>query len=285
VAEPSFPSRRANLVADWIEYTALTKAASIGGDTLRDMGLSRGYKVADVELGMNTMSRRAALLGDGYPFKVAAGVAALPDASERAWTALLLMSGNSPLRKSLDIGQAAVHLELVTAEALQSLYGPGTSAMRFAWPSDDGRPPDFPEAIRWLANRMKVPIGNSYRPPYAKDGGVDVVAWRPFPDGRSGFPVLLAQCTLERDFRHKAGDIDVRVWAGWLALDVDPATALAVPDVVAPGEAWNALAARTVVLDRVRLSSLLACREASRDRLEPVRAWCRAAIAGLESME
>jgi hypothetical protein len=104
---------------------------------------------------------------------------------------------------------------------------------------------------------MSVRIGNAYRPPYNKDGGVDVVAWRPFPDGRSGFPVLLAQCTLERDYTHKAGDVDTRVWSGWLALDVDPSTALAIPDVVAAGEEWNALAARTIVLDRIRLAALI----------------------------
>lgn len=108
-----------------------------------------------------------------------------------------------------------------------------------------------------MAGRMNVRIGNSYRPPYNKDGGVDVVAWRPFPDGRSGFPVLLVQCTLERDYAHKAGDVDTRVWSGWLALDVDPSTALAIPEVVAAGEEWNALAARTVVLDRIRLAALI----------------------------
>jgi hypothetical protein len=119
---------------------------------------------------------------------------------------------------------------------------------------------------------MNVRIGTAYRPPYNKDGGVDVVAWRPFPDGRSGFPVVLVQCTLERDYGHKAGDVDRRVWAGWLALDVDPTTALAVPDVVASGEEWNQLAARTVILDRVRLSALIDDRVTT-ELLEPAFNW------------
>jgi hypothetical protein len=111
-----------------------------------------------------------------------------------------------------------------------------------------------------------------------KDGGVDVVAWRPFPDGRSGFPVLLAQCTLEKDFAHKAADIELRLWSGWLAMDVDPATALAIPDVVPAGEEWNRLAARTVVLDRIRLASLLAGEESPRPRLEAVFRWLEESI-------
>lgn len=274
------PTRRANKVGDWIEVTALTRGVAVGGDALHALGRSVDYSPADVALGLTTMSRRAALLGEAYPFRVAAGgTAALPGAADSPWTAMLLMSPESPVRTAIDLNEAAAHLERVTAEALKSLYGLGTSTVRFAWPSEDGRPAAFPDAIHWLAGKMRVPVGAAYRSPYAKDGGVDVVAWRPFPDGRSGFPVLLAQCTLEKNYRHKAGDVDVRVWSGWLALDVDPATALAIPDVVAAGEEWNALAARTIVLDRLRLASLLTATELERPMLSPVTEWARQQVA------
>lgn len=272
------PTRRANKVADWVEVAALIRGVAVGSDTLHKLGTAVGYKQADVALGLSTVQRRATLLGPAYPFKVGAGIAAIPSAASHAWTALLLMSPEAPTRASIDVPVAAAHLERVTAEALTALYGPGTSAVRFAWPSEDGRPQEFPDAIRWLSEKMRVPLGQAYRSPYAKDGGVDVVAWRPFPDGRSGFPVLLAQCTLEKDYEHKAADVDVRVWSGWLALDVDPTTALAIPDVVATGEEWNALAARTIVLDRLRLAALLAGREGDHPRLEGVRAWAQQQI-------
>jgi hypothetical protein len=177
---------------------------------------------------------------------------------------------------------AAAHLERITAAASRFLLGPGTQSVRFGWPSEDGRPVEFPDAVRWLAGLMKVPVGTSYRPPVNKDGGVDVVAWRPFPDGRSGFPVVLVQCTLERNYAHKAADVDRRVWSGWLRLDVDPTTALAVPDVVAAGEDWNALATRTVVLDRIRLSSLLPAVNQD-DRLVPVADWAEDQLEQLRS--
>lgn len=278
--EAHAPTRRANKVGDWIEATALIRGVAVGGDALQELGRNVNYSPADVALGLATMSRRAALLGEAYPFRVAAGgTAALPGAPDSPWTALLLMSPESPVRNSIDLNDAAAHLERVTAQALRSLYGPGTSTVRFAWPSEDGRPAAFSDAVRWLADKMHVPVGTAYRPPYAKDGGVDVVAWRPFPDGRSGFPVLLAQCTLEKDYKHKAGDVDVRIWSGWLALDVDPATALAIPDVVAAGEEWNALAARTIVLDRIRLASLLADTQQASPMLEQVTEWARQQVA------
>ncbi len=279
------PTRRASKIADWIEILALRRGTPVAEHTLQHDGALHGFVPADIALGVNTVSRRSAVLGVAYPFKSAGGgVAAVPGAADSPWVALLLMSMESPARASLDIPSAAEHLERITTAALTALYGPGTRAVRFAWPSEDGRPADFPDAVRWLADLMSVPVGGAYRPPHRKDGGVDVVAWRPFPDGRSGFPVLLAQCTLERDFAHKAADIDLRVWSGWLALDSDPSTALAVPEVVPAGEEWNTLAARTVVLDRTRLAGL-AAQSQDTERLAPVRAWTTETLAHLAQQE
>jgi hypothetical protein len=276
------PTKRANRVADWIEIECLSRGKAMGVDALHVTGKAYSYGAPDVAMGLTTMSRRATVMGHAYPFKVASGAAAVADASKSAWVPLLLMSSESPLRSLLDVPTAAAHLERITAEALTFLYGPGTLSVRFAWPSEEGRPPEFPDAIRWLADRMKVRLGAAYRPPYNKDGGVDVVAWRPFPDGRSGFPVLLAQCTLERDYARKAADVDTRVWSGWLALDVDPATALAVPDVVAAGQEWNALAARTVILDRVRLATLLREPEQGSSRWQTVTEWTASTLTMLK---
>lgn len=252
------PTKRSNKVADWLEVVALVRGISMGSDALHEAGVELGLKVTDVDVGLNNMARRAAVLGTAYPFTVGSGIAAKAGAEGFPWTSMLLMSAESPARASLDVNEAALQLEKIVCEALKALYGPGTSALRFAWPSDEGRPQEFPDAVRWLAGRMNIPCGSAYRPPYTKDGGVDVVAWRPFPDGRSGFPVMLAQVTIEKDYVHKARDVDIRIWSGWLALDHDPSTALAIPEVVASGEDWRSLAARTVVLDRLRLASLLA---------------------------
>lgn len=86
---------------------------------------------------------------------------------------------------------------------------------------------------------------------------MDVVGWRPFPDGRSGFPVLLVQCTLQREILSKAADVDVRYWSGWLILDAEPLTALAVPQTISPGVVWDEIAVRCLILDRIRLAGLL----------------------------
>jgi hypothetical protein len=272
--------RAGNQLADWLELIALYRGSAVGSDTLHVLGRAAGLGDADVSVGLTAMSRRATRLGEKYPFRVLNGVAARPHAAESAWTSLLLLSHGSPARATTSVGVAAVHLELITASALEGLFGPATQVARFGWPSDEGRPPEFPDAVRWLAARMGAEVGSAYRPPFRKDGGVDVVAWRPFQDGRSGFPVILAQCTLEQDYVHKAADVDLRVWAGWLRLDVDPMTALAVPTVVPHGEAWNALAARTIVLDRPRLVGLLDG-QVRHARMSEVQEWTQRAVSEL----
>ncbi|WP_315095401.1 hypothetical protein [uncultured Cellulomonas sp.] len=277
------PSPRADKIADWLEVAAIREDRGLGAAAQRELAVAAGVREIDLDLGRNTMVRRAAVLGSAYPFRTGSGIAAAPDVADFPWASMLLMSAESPMRLVIDLPRSAAMFEQITACALVHLYGGGTRSVRFGWPSDIGRPREFPDAVRWLAADMGVAIGSSYRPPYAKDGGVDVVAWRPFPDGRSGFPVTLVQCTLERDYAHKAGDVDVRVWAGWLRLDVDPTTALAVPEVVPAGEAWNALAARTVVLDRIRLASLI--REETRMGypLAGVRSWTASTVDAMRS--
>jgi hypothetical protein len=154
----------------------------------------------------------------------------------------------------------------MTCAALRQLLGPGSHALRFGWPSEVGRPQEFSRAVAWLAETMKIKIGSGYRPPRRKDGGVDVVAWRSFPDGRPGFPIVLCQCTIETDFIHKARDVDLRLWSTWLGFDSEPALVLAIPGTVGRNEDWNEIARNCILLERLRLAALLA---ESKDDVDP----------------
>lgn len=154
----------------------------------------------------------------------------------------------SPTQEESDL------FEEFVASTLKDYLGSTAEAIPFGWPSKFGRPQEFHLAIEWLANLMAIKVGGAYRPPRRKDGGVDVIAWRPFKDKRSGFPIYLVQCTLQKDFVSKSRDIDLRLWAGWLELDRDPVTVLAIPKAVAPGEPWNEVTANAIIFDRARMT-------------------------------
>lgn len=250
-------------VADWIETTLVARGTrQVGSDALYSLAseeINCGVPQANLALGV--MKRRALALGDRYPFTVHEwAVRATPYAMTSPYVALLYLSTDGVARQLLyrtPNDEMAVLLERLTERAVQNLWGDVGRALRFGWPSDSGRPPEFPAAVAWLAEKMSIPAGTGYRPPRRKDGGVDVVGWRPFPDKRSGFPIVLVQCTLQSDLVPKAADIEARLWSSLLALDVEPATVLAVPQTLSPGVLWDQLALRCMILERLRLTGLI----------------------------
>lgn len=275
-------------IADWIETVLVVRGARpLGLDPLhRFFETNHGLEPQMVSTGIREMGRRARLLGDHYPFKVNEyAVRATSDAATSTYASAALMAPGGPVREYLNAAPdeaMAVIFENLVADATARIWGEPGQALRFGWPSRIGRPPEFDLAIRWLADKVGVEIGQGYRQPRRKDGGVDVVAWRPFPDGRSGFPVLLVQCTLQENLTAKGMDVDTRLWGSWLAMDVDPTTAIATPVALPQGAVWNELALKYMVLDRVRLVGLAEPTVTDEEALE----WVSTTIAHLcEHME
>lgn len=256
------PARKADeLLADWLETRLLvTHARAIGIEQARQL-LVEKMATSDASAGMalNAMARRRAILGERYPWRIGEVGIERAEADATCYELLLVFSTSGTKFRSTPgaFAEASVLFEDLVCDALRALLGQNSVAIRFGWPTAEGRPREFAPAIVWLANRMGSKLGRAYRPPRRKDGGVDVVAWRPFGDSKPGFPLLLVQCTLERDFVHKSRDVDRRIWGGWLAFDADPMTALAIPHAVASIEDWHEMASNVIVLDRVRLASLL----------------------------
>jgi hypothetical protein len=252
-------------VADWIETTLLIRRTPVGIDELNHLAKEDcGLDPSEVGLGLRVMRVRQVMLGDIYPFLTSEIYVKIDvDRESSPYIPLLLLSPGSPFRQVIaphPSVQMTEIFERLTVDAMVNLFGPSSRAIRFGWPSDIGRPERFGEAIEWLARQMGIRSGTAFRPPLRKDGGVDVVAWRPFPDKKIGFPVALVQCTVQKDLVPKSRDIDLRNWSGWLALDVDPLTVLAVPGTIAKAEDWNEIALRSILLDRIRIAALVSPR-------------------------
>ena len=157
--------------------------------------------------------------------------------------------------------------------ALTVYLGSNAIGVRFGSPPSGGRPSNFPKAVKWLAMRLGLQSGAGRPRTQLKDGGVDVVVWNPFGDGRTGFVVILCQCTVAMDWTPKAKDIAAGVWKGWIDFGRDPLTAIAVPFAIPHGFGrWDELR-RTVnvILDRMRLAELIEVDAV--DGLAAIRAW------------
>lgn len=249
-------------LADAIELELLTGEASA-----RPMSWVRASSIAsihakstDLDLAVSTIHRRSQLLGNKYPVSVTnAGLKCRPSASRSVYKAMLFITTGTPAVgfPLAYLAGAAELFEHIVTQAAQVLLGDGAQAVRFGYPSEPGRPPEFQLAIPWLVKKMKLKGGTAYRDPARKDGGVDVVAWRPFPDGRPGFPIQLIQVTLEKNFAHKAGDINARLWSLLMGLDVDPMSVLAIPRTLPEDKRWSEVATRAILLERIRIAGLL----------------------------
>jgi len=221
------------------------------------------WDVEDTQISsaLEIIRKRQNLLGDLYPFKIdEISLKKLPNLINYIYIPLLFLSRQENVLpwqeqypKTIDVDI----FEQITVLACKRFLGDQSNSVIFGWPSKLGRPKEFPAAIEWIANLMHVQPGVAYRPPRRKDGGVDVIAWRSFPDRKSGFPILLVQCTLQRDCLLKARDIDLRLWLRWLQLDLDPIIVLAIPKTILRVQTWNEISINAILFDRLRLTTIV----------------------------
>jgi hypothetical protein len=259
-------SRDAETLAEWAEtILVVEELASITRVAIRQR-FQQGQQPDDVELGMlfSEVGRRGGLADELYPFKVdpdGVEIRRRDDFDATVYDFLLVVSlERAPFRLQNRFADMNPPLDLLAREALRVYLGEGAVATRFSWPTSDGRPESFPEAVTWLADAMNLPELSKKRNPDRKDGALDIAAWRPFRDGRPGFAVVLAQVTCEMTFEEKAARIPVNQWKGWIEFGSTPSTALVVPFAIPiADDRWGTLRnADQVVVERVRLCELLA---------------------------
>lgn len=258
---PDIEARGAHQTADWIEAVLLAHPqTTLSRDGLAVLGAEQlGMESAAMNVGFREMDRRSRILGALYPFSVNnLATRRHAEAIQTPYAALLHLTPHSVYRQLIQTTTVEMEtlFEDIASQACAALLGSGGQAVRFGWPSQIGRPREFPAAVEWLADKIGLEVGHGYRPPARKDGGVDVVAWRSFPDRRPGIPLVLAQCTLQEDIVTKSRDVETRVWASWLRMDVDPLTALVVPGTISRPLDWDEISVRTLLLDRLRTSEL-----------------------------
>lgn len=228
---------------------------------------------------LGEIHRRSAVAPRIYGFRVDDDVVVPADVQGRAIYVLLLWLSleGTPFRLDGRDDEVEEAFDELCLMALRVLIGPEADGVLFARryaqdpPTESARPTSFPEAIKWLRGRLKLPAGLEIVPSAApeddegdypartySDGGVDVVVWRHFKDGRAGFPILLAQCTVQLQWRPKTTDIVLDLWGDWIRFVTRPQKALAVPFAV-PERSWWRDRNRTagMILDRMRLCELL----------------------------
>ena len=253
-------------LADWAESAMFVETRNSLSRSLLRMRLQASLFIDGedldfhVDLLLSEVERRKRLAEASYPFNWTETGLSRASVSDEAPYEFLLWLAVSPIyRVERRFGEIDQLFDRLVKHALIVYLGPNTMGVRFGFPSSDGRPSGFPEAVKWLANILRLQPGSGVPRPQVKDGGVDVVVWHPFRDGRSGFVVILCQCTVADNWTPKAKDIVPEIWNGWIDFGREPLTAIAVPFALPPAfDRWDELR-RTVniILDRMRLVELI----------------------------
>lgn len=211
--------------------------------------------------------RRLACGGQGpYPFEILdRSISLLPESEKAVYTFLLLLS-----RYGLTAGPRRSHperlFEEVALAAAQNYFGgraSGARALHFGFPRRM-LPSAFPAALRTLLSHINDGISNEDAPAnkHQKDGKLDLVAWREFPDRRQGKLIGYGQCAAGiTDWREKVSELQPLAFnKKWLREHpaVEPTRLFFVPLRVTSIDWRNTCIDGGILFDRCRISALAA---------------------------
>lgn len=216
----------------------------------------------DLTFAFAEIERRGRDFGTHYPFLVDdRGVLMVESESSALYSLLVILSvRGTQVRREGEYRRSDPLFDAVAREAFRAEQGSRAKALIFAWPPRGDRPAKFPEALKWAANAMGIDVRDPEKlPTNYQDAGVDVIVWRPFTDGRTGFTILLAQNTVQEVFRKKPRDVSASKWHGWLRVGVLPSIGFAIPFSLPRGDIWwtEVTDEVAVAMDRGRLMDSL----------------------------
>jgi hypothetical protein len=250
INDPTGKETRSEL-ADWIELSSIVApAGSTGsaelrrlihreddsehrviveeetGEALEEETLESGPSAVEDAV-VQELEFRSSILGNAYPFEIHSAYGTWrvvyrggeADGRE-AYLACLFISCMRDRRISEAAAKAQVGVDparvfqTLASLAARRYLGEGIS---FGWPRPDGT--SFRDALAnfvaqlGVGKERDVPFPSSNR--HEKDEGIDVIAWRSFPDGRPGHLLLLGQVASGGNWRGKPVNSEIGSFLDW----------------------------------------------------------------------
>lgn len=250
--------------------------------TARSSPVTRGRALDELQGRITEeIDRRSTLLGQNYPFKRNGG-SLIYEASETLFYEYLLATAMSSDYSGGRYRIVPRVFEVASCQVAESYLGPHSQSYRTGWPRPHGEPDSLKNVIQKLRSLTGDHPGEWHWGPkegkpenpstaVAKEQGLDLVAWKPSPDGRTGQLYLLGQCAcgLTWNTDAKLQDLDIDKLKGWIReiAPVDPVKSIFTPhhaDDDSILEASRGL--KGLVFDRARMV-LLAQQEPLRGRI------------------
>ncbi len=145
--------------------------------------------------------------------------------------------------------------ELLTETSLRLILS-GWTIQPTGWTR--ARTSELPTVVSKVAALLGEAVGDIGRwaSPRAKEAGLDLLCYRPFPDNRVGMPVYLTQCASGRDWEGKLHTPRLEIWSKLIQFASAPKKAFATPFAFLDDEFLrNCALVDGMLLDRYRLLS------------------------------
>lgn len=283
------------ILADWWEVSVLTSANRLCSRAQLESELTMPsfYELSDTNPDENEIEQkilevvdeveeRGRFAKDAYPFEFKyTGTLGLKSETWEEYAAYVFCLCLS--YEPLDESKLPPRLfeEMSCKAAAQYLGG---DMMAFGWPRQK-QPRLFPAAVDRLCDLLAEGDGHSELASFDdKDGALDLVAWKDFPDRRSSKVVIFGQCAAGRKWKEKLSHLDPgKFWGKWVRgrrISCDSVRAFFTPYRIADERKWQKLAIDGgVFFDRCRISYWAEQTEES--AYQEQVAWARAKLKQL----
>jgi hypothetical protein len=212
------------IYADWVECSALFHDEEISKSDVKDCfseidsfdSEKTPLIVADI---WSELERRKLLLGQRCPVSIKGNrITAMNWQNYAAYSFCLLLSYSKSNREwerkfCNDYQTQGEFFEHISVASLRHLLKDWEVNLT-GWSKANST--NIKRQIKDIASELGESIGQETPRPVDKDGGVDVLCYRLFPDKRGNYPVIFVQCATGRNWTDKRREDALRLWSNWI---------------------------------------------------------------------
>lgn len=230
-----------NICCDWIEASVLFRQEDVTDAEIVDLLLDNQYYdkqdfawefVNDIAL---NLKERARLLGRGYPVNVGAHRFSPNGTMDDfpAYSFCLALSLSVPYPGwakafGADFTSQGELFERLTAQSVSNSFG-GWTVHSTGWTRTQTN--KLKTVVKTIAALLGESAGDILRwsKASANEAGLDLLCFRPFPDGRVGVPIYLMQCASGKNWEKKLHTPNLNTWRKLITFAADPKKAFSMP--------------------------------------------------------
>jgi hypothetical protein len=256
----------ATIYADWVECSRLFHDEKISKADVKDCfseinSFDSETTPSTVDDIWSELERRKRLLGSSYPIKIIGNRIELSTMSWKnyaAYSFCSLLSYSKSNKEWMnkfcnDYQRQGELFEYISEAALKHLFTNWNTDL-IGWSGNN--PTNIKKNIKSIAEKLGVTVGHLSPKPDDKDGGVDILCYRQFPDERGNYPVFFIQCATGTNWTDKRMIDALNLWYNWITFYSRSLISRGFAVPFAFGDATfrqTQISGNCLVLDRIRL--------------------------------